>query len=62
MQHVWGSGEAHTVFLWGNQKVRAHVEDLGVERRTILKRIFKKWNEGMEWTDLAQVGAGSRRL
>jgi hypothetical protein len=33
---------------------RDHLEDPGVELRIILKWIFKKWDAGMDWTDLAQ--------
>jgi hypothetical protein len=31
-----------------------HLEELRVDGRIILKHIFKKWNGGMEWVDLAQ--------
>ena len=31
------------------------MEDLGVDGRIILKRIFKKWDEeGMDWIDVAE--------
>ena len=30
------------------------MEDPGVDERLIIKRIFEKWVEGMEWIDLAQ--------
>jgi len=30
------------------------LEDLGVHGRIILKCIFKKWEVGMDWIDLAQ--------
>jgi hypothetical protein len=29
--------------------------DPGVDRRIILKGIFKKWDGGMDWIELAQV-------
>jgi hypothetical protein len=31
-----------------------HLEDLGVDGRIILKLIFKKWDGGMDWIDMAQ--------
>jgi hypothetical protein len=30
------------------------LEDLGVDGRIILKCIFKKWDGGMDWIDMAQ--------
>jgi len=33
---------------------RDHVESLGVDWRIILKCIFKNWNGGMDWIDVAQ--------
>jgi hypothetical protein len=30
------------------------LEDLGVHGRIILKCIFKKWDGGMDWIDMAQ--------
>jgi len=33
---------------------RGHLEGLGVDGRTILKLIFKKYDRGMDWIDLAQ--------
>jgi hypothetical protein len=41
----WRS-EVLTWFRWGNMRVREHVQDLGVDRRIILKFIFKKWDRG----------------
>jgi hypothetical protein len=35
---------------------RVHLEDLSVDGREILKRIFKKWDAGIDWT----VGAKDR--
>ena len=34
----------HTGFWWGDLKERDHLEDLGVDRRIVLKWIFKKWD------------------
>ena len=31
-----------------------HLEDPGVNRRILLRWIFRKWNGGMDWIDLAQ--------
>jgi len=40
---------------WGNVKERSHLEDLGINRRVILKCSLKKWDgEGMDWNGLAQ--------
>jgi len=51
---VWGRGEVHKRFLWGNLRERDHLEELGVDGRIKLKCIFKKWNEGMNVIDLPQ--------
>jgi len=39
----------HTGFWWGNPRETDHLEDWGI----ILKWIFKTWNGGMDWIDLA---------
>jgi hypothetical protein len=31
-----------------------HLGDPGLDGRIILKQIFKKWDEGMNWIELAQ--------
>jgi hypothetical protein len=35
---------------------RGHLEDPGVDGCIILRWIFRRWDEGMDWTDLAQKG------
>ena len=32
---------------------RDHLENLDVDERIIIKLIFKKWDGGMDWIDLA---------
>ena len=55
-EHVarMGRGKVHTEFWWGNLRNRDHSEDPGVGGRIILKLIFRKWDGGMDWIDLAQ--------
>jgi hypothetical protein len=48
-----GRGEEYTGIWWETLKKRNHLEDPDVGRRTLLKCIFKCWNEGMNWIDLA---------
>jgi hypothetical protein len=47
MWHVWEAGEVHKGFWWGDLRKRDHLEDLGLDERTILKWIFRKWEEGV---------------
>jgi hypothetical protein len=51
---VWGRGEVHTGFWWGNLKERDHLKDPGVDGRIILKWIFEKWDGVTDWIYLAQ--------
>jgi hypothetical protein len=39
---------------WGDFSEREHLEDVGVDGRIILKRIFRKWDRNMDWIDLVQ--------
>ena len=39
----------HIRFWWGDLRERVHLEDLGLDGRTILKCIRKKW-DGKVWT------------
>jgi hypothetical protein len=38
------------------------MEDTSVDGRIILEWIFRKWNGGMNWTDMAQNRAGWRAV
>jgi hypothetical protein len=40
--------------LAGNLRERDHVGDSRGDRKIILKCIFRKWGEGMDWIELAQ--------
>jgi hypothetical protein len=42
----------------GNLRERDDLEDLGVDGMIILKRVFKKWDWGMDSINLAQSGDG----
>jgi hypothetical protein len=44
----------HTGFWWGDVREGGHLGDPVVDGRTILKLIFKKWDRGMDWIELAQ--------
>jgi hypothetical protein len=50
--HIWGKGEVHTGFWWESLRKENHLEDPGVDKRIILKLIFKKWDGDMDWIDL----------
>jgi hypothetical protein len=51
---VWGRGEAYTEFWWGNLRERDHLGDPGIDGRIIFRWIFRKWDVGLEWIELAQ--------
>jgi hypothetical protein len=43
----------YTRFWLGNLEERTHLEDPGVDGKIILRWIFRKWDGGMDWIDLA---------
>jgi len=53
----------YTGFWSGNLREREHLEDAGVDRRIILRWMFKKWDGGT-WTGLTwfKVGRGGGHL
>jgi len=55
MWHVCGTGEMRTWFWWGDLRETAHVEDLRVDWKIILKLIFKKW-DGEHGLDCSGLG------
>jgi len=50
-----GRGKVYTGFWLGNLRERDQLDNPGVDGRTILSWIFRKWDGGMDWNDLAQV-------
>jgi hypothetical protein len=44
----------HTGFWWGDLWEDDQLGDPGVDWRIILKWIFKQWDGGMDWIELAQ--------
>jgi len=54
----------HTWFCWGGHlRERAHLEELVIDDRKLLKQIFKKW-DGEEWMGLiwVRIGTGGGRM
>jgi hypothetical protein len=51
---LMGTGEMRTGLWWGALMERKHFENLRIEGRIILKRIFQNWYGGMGWIDLVQ--------
>jgi hypothetical protein len=43
----------HAGFWWENLREGVHSLDPGVDGRIILKWIFKEWDGGMDWIDMA---------
>jgi len=55
---VHGRREMHTGFWWGNLKERYHLEDLGIDRRIILKWILNKLDWRV-WSGLIWLRTGT---
>jgi hypothetical protein len=53
----------HTGFWWGDLREGDHLGYPGVDRRIVLKWIFKMW-DGWAWTGLSwlRIGTGGRLL
>jgi hypothetical protein len=47
-----GEIAVHTGVLWGDLREGDHLGDPGIDGRIILKWIFKKRDEGMDWIEL----------
>jgi hypothetical protein len=58
-----GRGEVHTGFWRGNLREIDHLEDPGIDRRIILRRIFRTWGGGA-WTGSIwlRIGTGGGLL
>jgi hypothetical protein len=63
MWRRWGRTEACIGFWWGNLRERDHWGDPGVDRRIILRWVFRKWDLGV-WIGLGwlKIEIGSEQL
>jgi hypothetical protein len=56
-----GRGTVCTGFCWGNLRERDHLEDPDMDRRIILRWIFRRWNvevwAGLMWLRI-RIGGG----
>jgi len=57
-------GESRGVYrvLLGTPEERDHLLDPGADGRIILVWILRKWDGGMDWIDVAQIGTGGGHL
>jgi len=46
--------DVHTGLWWGNLWKTDHLEDPGIDGRIMLRWIFRRWDRGIDWIDLAQ--------
>jgi hypothetical protein len=53
-----GRGEVYTGFRWGNLRERDHLGDSGIDGKIILRRNFRKWDEGA-WIELIWLRLGT---
>jgi len=53
-----GREEVHTQFWWEDVREREGLEGLVVDRRIILKYIFKRW-DGEAWTEFVCLREGT---
>ena len=49
---LMGRGEVRTGLWWGDLRERDHFEDVGVDGRILLERIFYKYGGCVNWIDL----------
>jgi hypothetical protein len=53
-----GERRGYAGFWWGSLRERDYLEDLGVDGRIILRRIFRKWEVGA-WIELIWLRIGT---
>jgi hypothetical protein len=59
---TYGKSKGVYRVLLGKPEERDYVEDPGADGRIILIWILRKWDEGMDWIDVVQIGTGGGHL
>jgi len=60
---MWERRGVYRVFWWANLKKRDHLENPGVDRRVIIRWIFRKWDVGaLTGSSWLRLGVGGGHL
>jgi hypothetical protein len=56
-------GEVYMVFWWGDLRERDHLEDQDLDRKIILRWVFRKWDMGVRAGSIwLRIGTGGGHL
>jgi hypothetical protein len=55
---VWGRGEVHTGFWWGNLREGNNLKDQDVDGKIMLKWVFENWYGAWTGSIWLRIGTG----